>query len=320
MTSCTILVGDCREQMGFLDDGCAHCCVTSPPYYGLRDYGHAGQIGREETIAEYVGALVETFRAVRRVLRDDGTLWVNLGDSYNADNRTGHGSRVGHKQGTNRASAAGMDATRPRSKDVKPKDLMGIPWRVAFALQDDGWYLRSDIIWAKPNPMPESVKDRPTKSHEYIFLFAKQEQYYYDADAIAEPVSSNPVTAARNGRADKGIVGTSGLFGTEHGQSGRGGFERADMESRNKRSVWQVALSPYKGAHFATYPPELIKPCILAGCPEGGTVIDPFGGSGTTGRVALDHNRSAILCELNPEFAELARSRTQIIQGDIFCE
>jgi DNA modification methylase len=279
------------------------CCVTSPPYFGLRDYGHPGQIGQEETPEAFVAAMVEVFREVRRVLKADGTCWLNLGDSYNAAGRTGHGTRIGYKQGTNRASATKADNCRPSVADLKPKDLIGIPWRVAFALQADGWYLRQDIIWAKPNPMPESVTDRCTKSHEYIFLLTKSEKYLYDAEAIAEPTTCDRVRGPALHADTKSTNGNSGLARREAG------------ETRNKRSVWNVTTFSYPEAHFATYPPDLIKPCIMAGTKPGDVVLDPFGGSGTTGQVAIELGRRAILCELNPDYAEIIHQRTNVTMG-----
>jgi len=302
--------GDCRSILSGLPDQSIHCCVTSPPYFGLRDYGHAGQIGLEQTPDAYVAELVAVFREVRRVLRDDGTLWLNLGDSYNAAGRTGHGSRDGFKQATNRASASGFDNCRPSVSQLKEKDLIGIPWRVAFALQADGWYLRQDIIWAKPNPMPESVTDRCTKAHEYIFLLSKSARYYYDAAAIAEPFADERMGAS-------GVkFGVPEQYADDAGRGGDQGlskFNGTDRTGRNRRSVWTVATQPFKEAHFATFPPALIEPCILAGCPEGGTILDPFGGAGTTGLVADRLNRNAILIELNPEYATMAHAR---IHGD----
>lgn len=322
----TILKGDCREVLGTLPAESVHCVVTSPPYFGLRDYGVAGQIGLEASPDAFVDELVAVFRDVRRVLRDDGTVWLNLGDSYaTAGTRQGNdGDSLGRqrrdehrttarikdarsKQATN--SAADFAAPHRNLIGFKNKDLIGVPWRVAFALQADGWYLRQDIIWSKPNPMPESVRDRCTKAHEYLFLLSKSERYYYDADAIAEPISDHPVTAARNGRADKGLVGPSALWGTGFGQSGKGQHDRAAAENRNRRSVWNVATLPFPDAHFATFPPALIEPCILAGCPKGGTVLDPFGGAGTTGLVADRLGRNAILIELNPDYAAMAERR-----------
>ena len=264
-----LVLGDCRNVLPTLPAGSVHCCVTSPPYFGLRDYGHENQIGLERTPEAFVQELVEVFREVRRVLRDDGTLWLNLGDSYNAYNAN-RGASTSISDGT----AGRGHPTHRRgltTPTLKNKDLIGIPWRVAFALQSDGWYLRQDIIWHKPNPMPESVTDRCTKAHEYLFLLSKGARYHFDSEAIKEP-------------ATKGAT-------------------------RNRRSVWSVTTKPFKGAHFATFPPDLIEPCILAGCPAGGTVLDPFMGSGTTAAVSLQHGRQFVGVELNPEYLELARRR-----------
>jgi DNA modification methylase len=326
-----IRVGDCRQLMREMPDESVQCCVTSPPYFGLRDYGHPGQIGQEETPESFVSAMVDVFREVRRVLKADGTCWLNLGDSYNAAGRTGHGTRISCKQGTNRAGATKADNCRPSVADLKPKDLIGIPWRVAFALQADGWYLRQDIIWAKPNPMPESVTDRCTKSHEYIFLLSKSEQYFYDHEAIKEPAEcgrlrgSGPMVKPGTGRNDSAMAGDyrvrpSKKKGDFNGKteamadSGQNAF-RAVTDTRNKRSVWNVQTFSYPEAHFATYPPDLIKPCIMAGTKPGDVVLDPFGGSGTTGQVALELGRRAILCELNPEYAEIIYNRTNVTIG-----
>jgi DNA modification methylase len=349
-------VGDCLESLRAMPERSVNCCVTSPPYRGLRDYGTArwdggnadcdhlagplaptkstlqgytgptvklavggmpyrnqcgkcgavridNQLGLEPTPEAYVAKMVEVFREVRRVLRDDGTLWLNLGDSY-ATNTGGGGPS--EKQTSN----AGAWTTGRRSNvagSLKPKDLVGIPWRVAFALQADGWYLRQDIIWAKPNPMPESVTDRCTKAHEYVFLMAKSERYFYDADAVKEAAETKPHSA--------GYV-SGGEYAV--GPMDRGGHSQREGDQsrvwagdgkRNRRSVWQISTRPYKGAHFATFPPALIEPCIKAGCPVGGTVLDPFGGSGTTGRVATDLGRNAVLCELNPKYVDLIRER-----------
>jgi len=317
--------GDCLETMRRMPDGIAQTCVTSPPYFGLRDYGHERQIGLEETPAAFVAKLVEVFREVRRVLRDDGTLWLNLGDSY-----AGSWGAQGHKTTTGvsgvqianhpkRASNTGSI----KEDGLKPKDLMGIPWRVAFALQADGWYLRQDIIWHKPNPMPESVQDRCTKSHEYIFLLSKSSSYYCDMDAIKEPAAKGAAGSSFHtgktgehqlGRAsskprksdsanDSAVPGAS-----EHSGLHREGSER-EPDERNKRSVWTVATTPYKGAHFATFPTELIEPCVLAGAPAGGVVLDPFFGSGTTGQVAQNLGRAFIGCELNPAYEALQAER-----------
>lgn len=314
MSDYKLMIGDCVEQMSTLPDESVNCCVTSPPYFGLRDYGHDGQIGLEPTPDQFVAKLVDVFRQVHRVLRDDGTLWLNLGDSYASfrdakctPNTVGGGQKSMPTQG-----AANRSASTFQNTPIKHKDMIGIPWRVAFALQQDGWYLRQDIIWHKPNPMPESVKDRCTKAHEYIFLLTKSPRYYFDHEAIKEKSkhagtvvkASDPKTAKN---ASKGKYGATSLAFSQH--------DTLVKEKRNRRSVWTVTTKPYKGAHFATFPPDLIEPCILAGCPKGGTVLDPFGGSGTTAGVAIRHDRSAILCELNEEYAALTQERVQSIVG-----
>ena len=351
-----IILGDCITGMRTLDDQCIHTVVTSPPYFGLRDYGTATweggdtscdhvhsynkqtgvlsnhdqtgwkklyqdicgkcgasridqQIGQEQSPEEYVERLVDVFREVKRILRNDGTLWINLGDSYAGNNsqasnngRAGYGTpreRIVHRTG----------------QGLKPKDLIGIPWRVAFALQSDGWYLRQDIIWHKPNPMPESVTDRCTKAHEYIFLLSKSERYFFNNDAIKE----NAVSGT-----DLGLLRTKTFSQPEkvmhhaltikkRQESGIDSRTAGDGQ-RNKRSVWTVPTKPYAEAHFATYPTKLIEPCILAGCPVGGTVFDPFTGSGTTGFVSLSHNRNFIGTELNPEYIKIAEQRLSAIQ------
>jgi DNA modification methylase len=246
------------------------------------------------------------FHAVRRILRDDGTLWLNLGDSYASQggDAGGKSRELDHLDGVQTRMRV-----VPKGSGLKPKDLCGIPWRVALALQADGWYLRQDIIWHKPNPMPESVGDRCTKSHEYLFLLAKSERYYWDAEAMLDPASSNPVSAARRTRADYCTVGTGALKGTAFGQSGKGENAKYKSGTRNRRSVWTVATKPYKGAHFATFPLALIEPCILAGCPAGGVVLDPFMGSGTTAIVAQRNGRRSIGCELSGEYLNLAVKR-----------
>ena len=301
-------------------------CVTSPPYFGLRDYGHPGQLGLEQTPEQYVAAMVEVFRCVRDVLADDGTLWLNIGDSYNAAGRTGHGTRVGFKQGTNRASAEGADNCRPSVDGLKPKDLIGIPWMLAFALRADGWFLRQDIIWHKPNPMPESVRDRCTKAHEYMFLLSKSERYFFNNDAIREPWEGEAAKAVAIGTKKVGQRGIndSARRGLAEGQAtqfqkqGHSGYFGADGKcllnplGKNKRSVWTVATRAYKGAHFATFPPALIEPCILAGSRPGDIVLDPFMGSGTTAQVALQHGRRAIGCELNSEYIDLIHQRLAV--------
>lgn len=326
--SVRVLIGDARARLRDLPDASVHCVVTSPPYWGLRDYGVVGQLGMEATYQEHVATIADLFDDVRRVLRPDGTLWLNYGDSY--------ATSVNGRSAAN-TKAAGKDDRTFRDKPfstvqgvLKPKDLCGIPWRVAFALQDRGWYLRQDIIWSKPNPMPESVTDRCTKAHEYLFMLSKSARYYYDAEAIKEPMSlssvdrlSQDVEAQRGSDRVPGKTnGTMKAVGRVDKQRGHGrrhaGFnerwdamEKAEQCSgmRNKRSVWTVATQPFSEAHFATFPPALIEPCIKAGCPTGGTVLDPFGGAGTTGLVADRLGRDAILIELNPEYAAMCQAR-----------
>jgi len=381
--SVKILVNDCVESMKAMPDQSVHCCVTSPPYWGLRDYGHDGQIGLEHTPEAYVSKMVEVFREVRRVLRDDGTLWLNLGDSYAQSEIR---NRNGESQDFYRPCRDGVAQTgRKQNHGLKPKDLVGIPWRVAFALQADGWWLRQDIIWHKPNPMPESVTDRCTKAHEYIFLMTKSDRYFYDADAINE-IS---VTGVKPTKYGKGHGGHAKSMGRNPSGNERPDATPMSTASRNRRSVWTITTRPYSGAHFATFPPDLVEPCIQAGtseegcCPACGTpwervvdiespdgrraavikgnkaydedgnplmgdnmidhgvrgswnsggktlkrtttgwrpgcecggdpvpctVLDPFGGAGTTGLVADQLGRNAILCELNPEYANLAENR-----------
>lgn len=316
--SVRVLRGDCRSVLTALLDQSAHCCVTSPPYFGLRDYGVDEQIGLEPTPDVYVATMVEVFREVRRVLRDDGTLWLNLGDCYSQSGNNGNAPDSGYtKQRTNK----GQRPSQKLTAGMKPKDLIGIPWRVAFALQADGWYLRSEIVWHKPNCMPESVTDRPTCAHEKIFLFAKSQRYYYDKDAIAEDAIYSGITGMdETGYKDaESFEGKHRRSDKQRGHSRRhAGFnDRWDaMEKkeqcggkRNKRNVWTVPVSGYADAHFATFPPVLIEPCILAGCPVGGTVLDPFGGAGTTGLVADAHQRDAILIELNDTYVDMACKR-----------
>jgi len=374
----TILTGDCRDVLKTLPDASVNCCVTSPPYWALRDYGVAGQMGLEGTPDEWVAGMVAVFAEVRRVLKDDGTLWLNLGDTYMSGGgrgaqgetgelasrtvryaREGRGGRLASPKHSSAEASAYCGPNRFQHPGFKPKDLVGAPWMLAFALRADGWYLRSDIIWHKPNPMPESVTDRPTKSHEYIFLLSKSERYHYDADAIKEPVTGTAHARCTGWKTPDGWdtgAGSHGQFhkdGREKGHTGyvpkpanNGvGWGYADgkprtkdkgvtpkssapgsgvkanesfhaavcdlVENRNKRSVWTVATAPYGGAHFATFPPALITPCILAGCPMGGTVLDPFGGSGTTGEVAEVNGRHSILIELNSDYVALAKLRTE---------
>jgi DNA modification methylase len=349
-----ILKGDCREILRTLPDESVHCVVTSPPYFGLRDYGVAGQIGLEVGPEAFVSEIVGVFREVRRVLRTDGTLWLNLGDTYASS--AGQGPRGGppsssstlegngHKGGGpklarlsrvglsgNKGSLASDAGTRAAAPGLKAKDLIGIPWRVAFALQADGWWLRQDIIWSKPNPMPESVTDRCTKAHEYLFLMTKSARYAFDAEAIKEDALTDDI------RRPYGSPGANMLDGrpvpqgqgrprktweerkasgepTRRGDPAQSGHvtSTATLASglgRNKRSVWTVTSEPFAEAHFATFPPALIEPCIKAGCPKGGIVLDPFGGAGTTGLVADRLGRNAILIELNPEYAAIAHRR-----------
>ncbi|WP_137279549.1 DNA-methyltransferase [Pseudomonas rhizoryzae] len=352
-----ILVGDSIEMMRTLPDQSVHICVTSPPYYGLRDYGVDGQIGLEASPRDFIDRLVLVFREVRRVLRDDGTLWVNMGDSY-ASVSGGYapdGSAGKHEIVSKATRGAVLRGRRRGPPDgLKPKDLMGIPWRLAFALQDDSWYLRQDIIWHKPNPMPESTRDRCTKAHEYLFLLSKSRRYYYDGDAIREPASYGPTpTGVGFGHGtdadarDRGRVSVPKGWDTTTGEGGHGSYHKDgaaravwdsfkregskreqaifgqnkgthrldriesthDLLTRNKRSVWTVATHGFEGAHFATFPPDLIRPCILAGAPRGGLVLDPFGGAGTTALVAMQEGRRSVLCELNPEYAALAQAR-----------
>ena len=312
----TCIVGDNREILPTLESGSVQCCVTSPPYWGLRDYGNDAQLGLESTPEEYVANMVQVFREVKRVLRDDGTLWLNLGDSYSGSGKGGGTGVMSSKQMTNMGSLNMGDYGGNVPDGLKPKDLVGIPWRVAFALQADGWYLRQDIIWHKPNPMPESVTDRCTKSHEYIFLLSKSARYYFDAAAIAEPLQESSIVRNQtgwHGNEDRGYVN-----GPQNHMSKYLGSDAAkEATSRNKRSVWTVTTKPFSGAHFATFPPDLIEPCILAGSKPGDTVLDPFGGSGTTGMVAERLGRSWILIELNPEYEKISHNRTSQI-GIVF--
>jgi DNA modification methylase len=363
-----ILVGDCRERLKDLPDASVNCCVTSPPYFGLRDYGtgqweggdpeckhgvsrwegpkqtqgaqsgHASkadrlsrhvcacgaaridrQIGLESTPDEFVAAMVEVFREVKRVLRDDGTLWLNIGDSYNASpagNKTPSGfSQTRPSRRTGNGDQETVHTGRQLDLGCKPKDLIGIPWMLAFALRADGWFLRQDIIWSKPNPMPESVRDRCTKAHEYLFLLSKGPRYYYDADAVAEKAKDW----------SSGGPGV-GIQETQHygaGNGGNSGLKRIAQRykdgiaklTRNRRSVWTIPTQAFGGAHFATFPPALVEPCLLAGCPDGGTVLDPFFGAGTTGLVANRFHRSCIGIELNPEYAAMAKNRIEADGG-----
>ena len=348
-----IHVGDCCHVLASLPDQSVNCCVTSPPYWGLRDYDVPptvwpeivyGTLGGSVTVPEmecclgleptpdaFVGHLVHVFREVRRVLKDDGTLWLNLGDSFANGGRSTRATDA-------KLPSRGMDVRPADPVGIKPKDLIGIPWRVAFAFQADGWFLRQDIIWYKPNAMPESVRDRCTKAHEYVFLLSKSKRYYYDSDAIKEPASKgnagSELHTGKTGVHQQGRASTKPRTAgnknhkyvdayegspTEEHRTKAGLMKVADVpwETRNKRSVWTIASRPYAGAHFATMPPELAETCVLAGCPEGGTVLDPFGGSGTTAGVAKKHWRKAIVCELNEGYAALMPDRIDSIAGSM---
>jgi DNA modification methylase len=346
----TILIGDVREQLRTLADNSVHCIVTSPPYWGLRDYGVNGQIGLEASPAEFIAAMVDVFEELRRVLRPDGTCWMNMGDSYatgagkvnSAPGGGTQGERWSGVRGDDKAPARGP-LTQPNRMPLtgfKPKDLVMMPHRLAIALQDAGWWVRQDIVWSKPNPMPESVRDRCTKSHEYIFLLTKSERYYYDADAITEPVSAG--THARLSQGVQAQIGSARANGGAktngamkavgrkvHASTGVGfgrGYDKVAKprvknnasfdeamaimpDRRNKRSVWTITTQGFSEAHFATFPPELPETCIKAGCPPGGIVLDPFFGAGTTGLVAERLQRDCIGIELNPAYAEIARRR-----------
>jgi len=366
MTAFELLQGDCLQQLATLPAASVQCCVTSPPYWGLRDYQTSSwiggdencdhvadssktkkfgndafnenrpsreetktagyyfrdicskcgakrsdlQLGLEQTPEEYVANMVLVFREVWRVLRDDGTLWLNLGDSY-AQAKAGANDGVPLEwQRPSRSNKSKVAKTFP---GIKPKDLVGIPWRVAFALQADGWYLRQDIIWAKPNPMPESVTDRCTKAHEYIFLLTKSARYYYDNEAVKEP--SICTDDARFGGPRIKYDGKTGLTASPDFQGQRSAV--TIRETSNKRSVWTVTTKPFKGAHFATFPPDLIEPCILAGSAADTLVLDPFSGAGTTGVVAVQHGRRYIGIELNPDYLEMSRKRIQLVRDSL---
>lgn len=307
-----IYQGNCLEVLKGIPPQSVNCCITSPPYWGLRDYGTEEQLGLEKTPEEYVANMVAVFSEVKRVLRDDGTLWLNLGDSYSGSGKgqTSEGSKDPKQQKLNGMKLDIADVPI----GLKPKDLVGIPWRVAFALQADGWYLRQDIIWHKPNPMPESVTDRCTKSHEYIFLLAKSQKYYFDNDAIKE-------TSIHAGRIVKATGEDSKNASAGYGNDTKMGFTKEGTlvaETRNKRSVWTVTPKPFKEAHFATFPEDLIRPCVLAGCPQDGVILDPFFGAGTTGVVAKKNNRDFIGIELNPEYIKIAETRLSNTMESLF--
>ena len=306
--------GDCRETMRrWAGEGIkAQTCVTSPPYYGLRNYNHEGQIGLEESPEEYIKAMVEVFRCVWNVLEDDGTLWLNIGDSY-YNYRPGKGQALVKQTVANNNQDLPQTCARRGNKldGLKEKDLIGIPWMLAFALRADGWYLRQDIIWHKPNPMPESVQDRCTKAHEYIFLMSKSQKYYYDADAIKEQMSEDSKARLTRGVSEvhKNVNGAPGQTPHSMNQPRKNGENIESPDNRNKRSVWTVTTKPYAGAHFAVFPSDLIEPCILAGAAPGQVVLDPFMGSGTTAQVAQNLGRQYLGCELNPEYEALQNKR-----------
>lgn len=339
MADCQIIRGDALKVLRGMDKGSVHCCITSPPYWGLRDYGVDGQLGLEATPEEYVEKLVAILDAVKRVLRYDGTLWLNLGDAYagswgaqsrpngsNEGSGLQGGSTLSTRQIRVHPKPQSQAGSLKRTPGLKAKDLIGLPWRVAFALQAEGWFLRSDIIWCKPNGMPESVKDRPTRAHEYLFLLSKSVRYYYDYEAVKvhakygdHPRNKPQHVGAPGHKTQGGLAGQTQTPPKQrgHGRRHEGFNDRWDKMSKeeqqangaNLRSWWQVATQPFPEAHFATYPPKLIEPCILAGCPAGGRVLDTFGGSGTTGMVALRHGRNAVLVDLKPEYCEMARRR-----------
>ena len=326
-----LIIGDALDNLREIQSESVDCCVTSPPYYGLRDYGVGGQIGLEQTPDEYIRKLTEVFSEVRRVLKSDGTCWIVIGDSYTGSGKGGAlypDNAKKYKQGTNKGMLGTAAVTETKTPGIKRKCLIGIPWLLAFALRDDGWYLRDDIIWVKPNPMPESVKDRCTKSYEHILMLSKSPRYFFDAEAISEPTADSTVKRfAQNVDAQ---AGSERAYGKTNGNmkacvSRYGGrkytanpevFNRTKSGNmydyrprRNKRNVWTVSTKPYKGAHFATFPPDLIEPCILAGSKEGGIVLDPFLGSGTTAAVAQRLGREYIGIELNADYEPLIRQR-----------
>ena len=300
-----IYLGDCLDVLQTFPNESINCCITSPPYYGLRDYGVEGQIGNEDTPEEYVQNLVNVFEEVRRVLKDDGTLWLNLGDSWAGSNQVAGTKNLTAKQasnhGTNYMSSDSHKSKISKLNGYKPKDLIGIPWMAAFALREAGWYLRQDIIWAKGNPMPESVKDRCTKSHEYIFLLTKSRKYYFDNESIKEAAVTQPKARDKNKEGYQADYPKGDRFSSGERVYGADG-------KRNKRDVWNVNIKPCKEAHFATFPDTLIEPCVLAGCSEGGIILDPFMGAGTTGMVAKRNNRNYVGIELNSNYIQIAES------------
>lgn len=319
-----VIVGNALDELKHIEAESIDCCITSPPYYNLRDYGIDGQLGLEKTPEEYISKLTEIFREVRRILKSNGTLWLNIGDSYAGSGKGKKDTHTTNKENKGSKNNSALQGNF-RSAEIKPKDLIGIPWLLAFSLRADGWYLRQDIIWQKTNAMPESVKDRCTRSHEYIFLLSKSRKYYYDSEAISEPITgSSTKRYLQNIEAQKGSDRQPGKtngkmkavlprFGGEKYSDGSNRTKNGNLYiptlRRNKRDVWTISTAGFKGAHFAVFPEKLIEPCVLAGCPNGGTVLDPFCGSGTTGVVAAKNNRNFIGIELNLEYAELARKR-----------
>ena len=304
-----ILCGDALEMLRTLPDNSVHCCITSPPYYALRDYGAEGQIGREDTPAQYVARLTDVFSEVRRVLRPGGTLWLNIADTYAAKGKPGESMDPKYPKGR----TGQMAEINRKVEGCKAKDMIGIPWMLAFALRDSGWYLRSDIIWMKANPMPESCKDRPSRCYEHIFLLTKSRCYYYDAAAIAEPMAASSIARYKRGRIGgkyaEEVPGQGNIQGLNKARSGGYYEDDAVPTVRNKRDVWQINPFPYKGGHFAAFPPKLVETCLLAGCPQDGIVLDPFLGSGTTAAVAKQMGRHYIGIELNPNYCTLAEQR-----------
>lgn len=295
-----IICGDARVALASLEPESVQTCITSPPYFGLRNYNQTDQIGQEESVEDYINRLVDVFDSVKTVLRSDGTIWINVGDSYSSGGR-GPGSG---KQQTNRGSLQSLVRAKKPPPGYKPKELLGVPWRLAFALRERGWYLRQDIIWAKPNPMPESVRDRCVKSHEYVFLLSKSKHYYFDHLAIQEPGTNR-----KSGNKSHRLVTEYEQSGEEYHRCKANLLKLGARDKRNKRSVWSITPKPFKGAHFATFPPDLVRPCILAGSRPGDVVLDPFFGAGTTGLVADQLGRRYIGIDINPEYCELAKNR-----------
>lgn len=311
-----IIISDALAALKTLPDESVNMCVTSPPYYGLRDYDVVGQIGLEPTPEEYIDRLVAVFREVRRTLRSDGTLWIVIADSYAGSGKGAAAypdNAARYKQGTNKGMVGAKATSGVKTPGIKPKDMIGIPWMLAFALRKDGWYLRSDIIWHKPNVMPESVKDRPTKSYEHVFLLAKSRKYYYDNDAVLVPAryDGRKETINKGSSKYEGVMVPGNNPQSQHvaGKPHERWRFKDGKPVKNRRDVWSVNTKPFKGSHFATFPPELIRPCIRAGCPKGGVVLDPFIGSGTTALVAIQEARDYVGIELQPKYESLIKER-----------